>query len=101
MKQPLCALADVPHSGIRKVDFFGREALVYRQGGGVEAERSMRILLRDLLELMDGELVCPWHGARFGAASGACRRANEATESKAMFLPTRVKDGMLTYVWGQ
>lgn len=101
MKQPLCALADVPHSGARKVDFFGREAPVYRQGGEVKAALSICTHLGGPLELKDGELVCPWHGARFDAASGACRRGPAATESKAMFLPTRVEDGVLTYVWGE
>lgn len=101
MKHPLCSLADVPHAGVKKVDFFGREALVYRHGGEVKAALSICTHLGGPLELKDGELVCPWHGARFDAASGACRHGPAASESKAMFLPVRVEAGALTYVWSE
>jgi nitrite reductase/ring-hydroxylating ferredoxin subunit len=101
MKQALCALADVPTDGARKVDFFGREALVYRQGGEVKAALAICPHLGGPLELKGGELVCPWHGARFDAASGACRHGPAAPESKAMLLPTRVEQGVLNYVWGE
>jgi hypothetical protein len=33
MRSPLCKLADVPESGTAKIDFFGREAIVYRVAG--------------------------------------------------------------------
>ena len=101
MKHPLCPLADVPDSGAKKVDFFGREALVYRQGGEVKAALSICAHLGGPLELKDGELVYPWHGARFDAASGACRKGPAAPQSSAMLLPTRLEDGVLTYVWGE
>ncbi len=101
MKHPLCALVDVPENGARKVEFFGREALVYRQGGEVKAALSVCTHLGGPLELKDGELVCPWHGARFDAGNGTCRRGPADAASRAMFLPTRVEDGVLTYVWGE
>jgi nitrite reductase/ring-hydroxylating ferredoxin subunit len=101
MKHSLCPLADVPAHGARKVEFFGREALIYRQGGDVKAALSICTHLGGPLELKDGELVCAWHGARFDATTGACRKAPAAPESRAMFLPTRVEEGVLTYVWGE
>lgn len=101
MKHPLFSLADVPRAGVKKVDFFGREALVYRHGGEVKAALAICTHLGGPLELKDGELVCPWHGARFDAANGACRHGPAAAESKAMFLPTRIEDGVLTYVWSE
>jgi nitrite reductase/ring-hydroxylating ferredoxin subunit len=101
MKQPLCALAEVPPSGVHQVEFFGREALVYRHGGEVKAALSVCTHLGGPLELKDGELVCPWHGARFDAGNGRCRRGPADPAAKAMFLPTRVEDGVLVYVWGE
>jgi nitrite reductase/ring-hydroxylating ferredoxin subunit len=101
MKHSLCTLADVPESGTRKVDFFGREALVYRHGGEIKAALSVCPHLSGPLELKDGELVCPWHGARFDAGSGKCLRGPADAVSKAMFLPTRFEDGTLTYIWGE
>lgn len=82
MKHPLCAL-------------------VCRQGGEVKAALSACTHLGGPLELKDGELVCPWHGARFDASSGKCLRGPTDATSKAMFLPIRVEDGALSYVWGE
>ena len=101
MKHPLCPLVDVPHAGAKKVDFLGRVALVYHHGGEVKAALAICAHLGGPLELKDRELVCPWHGARFDAANGACRHGPVTAESKAMFLPTRIEDGVLTYVWGE
>ena len=101
MKHSLCPLVDVPHAGAKKVDFFGRVALIYRHGGEVKAALAICAHLGGPLELKDGELVCPWHGARFDAANGACWHGPATAESKAMFLPTRIEDGVLTYVWGE
>ena len=101
MKQLLCNLADVPASGAKTVQFFGREALIYRRGGELKAALSICPHLGGPLELRDGKLVCPWHGAQFDADTGACRNGPAAPTSMAMFLPTRVEDDALHYVWGE
>lgn len=101
MKHALCPIGDVPASSAKTVDFFGRQALVYRAGGEIKTALSICTHLGGPLELRDDELVCTWHGARFDACSGACRRGPAPTESRAMFLPTRVENGHLTYVWGE
>lgn len=101
MKQALCPVAEVPASGAKSVDFFGRPVLVYRQGGEVRAALSICTHLGGPLELKGDELVCAWHGARFDACSGACRRGPADASARAMFLPTRVEEGVLTYVWGE
>lgn len=101
MKQPLCPVSEVPPQGARTVDFFGRQALVYRHGAEIKAALSICTHLGGPLELRDGELVCAWHGARFDCGNGACTRGPAAPESRAMFLPTRVEDGVLQYVWGE
>jgi nitrite reductase/ring-hydroxylating ferredoxin subunit len=101
MKQPLCRVTAVPTSGTKTVEFFGRQALVYRQGETIKAALSICTHLGGPLELREGELVCPWHGARFDARSGACRQGPAATQSRAMFLPTRIEHDMLLYVWDE
>lgn len=101
MKHALCPMADVPASGTIRVDFFGREALVYRRDHQIKAALSICPHLGGPLVLRDGELACAWHGARFDASTGACRQGPAAPTSQAMFLPTRDEDGVLTYVWGE
>lgn len=101
MKTPLCKLADIPASGAARVDFFGREALVYAIGGEPRAVMNTCTHLGGPLELKDGKLVCAWHGARFDAASGAAQSGPAGTCAHALVLPTRVEDGVLTYVWGE
>jgi nitrite reductase/ring-hydroxylating ferredoxin subunit len=101
MKHALCPISEVPAAGTQAVDFFGRQALVYRHQGEIKATLSICPHLGGPLELKDGQLVCPWHGARFDAGSGACQGGPAAPESKVMLLPTRIEDGVLTYVWGE
>jgi nitrite reductase/ring-hydroxylating ferredoxin subunit len=101
MKHELCKVNDIPAQGARVVEFFGREALIYRRGDEIKAALSVCTHLGGPLELREGELVCPWHGARFDGMSGICRHGPARTDARAMFLPTRIEDGVLQYVWGE
>ena len=101
MKAPLIPLDQIPVEGARKIDFFGREALVYFFEGQPRAVMNACMHLGGPLELKDGQFVCGWHGARFACADGACLRGPAEPESKLMFLPTRVEEGSLVYVYGE
>ena len=101
LKQALCSIADVPLTDLQTVDFFGRQALLYQVAGEVKAVLSICQHLGGPLKMKDGELVCRWHGARFDKATGRCLKGQAAAESRAMFLPTGVEGGVLTYVWGE
>jgi len=101
MKAPLCKLADIPVSGAAKIDFFGREALVYLSDGEPRAVVNACTHLGGPLDLKNGRLECAWHGARFDAASGAVQSGPAGTCEHALMLPTRVEDGVLNYVWGE
>jgi nitrite reductase/ring-hydroxylating ferredoxin subunit len=101
MKTPLCKLADIPESGAAKIDFFGREALVYKAAGRPMAVVNVCTHLGGPLELKDGHLVCGWHGARFDPVSGAMISGPVGTCPHALVLPTQVVDGALTYVYGK
>jgi nitrite reductase/ring-hydroxylating ferredoxin subunit len=101
MKAPLCKLDDIPATGAAKIDFFGREALVYMAGGEARAVMNACTHLGGPLELKDGRLVCAWHGARFDAASGSMENGPAGTCRRALVLPTRIEAGVLHYVWGE
>jgi nitrite reductase/ring-hydroxylating ferredoxin subunit len=101
MKAALCKLTDIPAAGATRVDFFGREALVYLADGEPRAVVNACTHLGGPLDLKNGQLVCGWHGARFDAASGDTRSGPAGTCQHALMLPTRVEDGVLNYVWGE
>ncbi len=100
MKQALIPVAQVPEMGTVPVDFFGRPALAYRAAGEACATLAICPHVGGPLEWKDGELVCAWHGQRHDPATGRCLRG-PAPNQQALKLPTRVEDGVLTYVWGE
>ncbi len=99
MEQPLIAVDDIPDEGAVTVDFFGREVLVYNVDGLPRATANVCTHLGGPLQRCDGGFVCAWHGATFDGASGARLSGPAAPGSRLMTLPTRVVDGVLTYVW--
>jgi len=101
MKAALCKLVDIPEYGSAKIDFFGRETLVYNVAGQPTAVVNTCTHLGGPMELKDGKLVCAWHGARFDAATGATVSGPGGTCSQVLMLPTRIEDGVLNYVWGE
>jgi len=46
-------------------------------------------------------LVCAWHGAEFDCAKGVCLKGPARPDSELIVLPTRVEQGILTYVYGE
>jgi nitrite reductase/ring-hydroxylating ferredoxin subunit len=53
------------------------------------------------LECKDGALVCPWHGARYDMESGLATEGPARKDARLMFLPTRLENGDVNYVWGE
>ncbi len=100
MKHPLCRIEDIPEEGTMLVPFFGREVHVYQIDGKPKAALSVCLHLGGPLEHKDGRFVCQWHGAEF-ATDGHRLKAPAPSGSRLMFLPTRVEDGVLTYVWNE
>lgn len=101
MKHPLCLLSDVPSKGTRLVPFFGREVHVWRVGDRIRAAANTCLHLGGPLECKDGALTCPWHGARFSLEDGTKIDGPGGTGARLMFLPIRVEDGEVRYVWGE
>lgn len=101
MKAKLCALEEIPDQGTSKVDFFGREVLVFKDNGQPRAVLNYCLHLGGPMELNEGHFVCQWHGAEFECRTGACVKGPSAKESKLMFLPVRIESGQLMYVYGE
>lgn len=100
MKSKLIALSEIPAHGTRKIDFFGREVLVYSEKGAPRAVLNYCTHLGGPLDMKGARFVCGWHGAEF-SCSGACAKGPAALESTLMFVPTRVEGGDLYYVYGE
>jgi len=101
MKARLLALDEIPAKGARKIDFFGREALAYMHAGAPRVILNYCQHLGGPLERKGERFVCGWHGAEFSCASGRCEQGPAARDSKLMFVPTRIEDGALYYVYGE
>ena len=101
MKHTLCLEADVPAEGTHLVPFFGREVHVWRTGGRIRAAANVCLHLGGPLECKDGALTCPWHGARFSLEDGRRIDGPASADARVMFLPIRVEDGEVRYVWAE
>jgi len=101
MKAKLCALNEITDQGTSKVDFFGREVLVFKDKGQPKAVLNYCLHLGGPMELKGEHFVCAWHGAEFECHTGACVKGPSAKESRLMFLPTRIEEDQLMYVYGE
>lgn len=98
MEQTLIALNEVPDTGTVPADFLGRPVLVTKVGGRPRAYIDSCPHLGGPLERDGDKLVCAWHLAEFGL-DGRCQRGPARADSRAIVLPTRVIDGVVTYVY--
>jgi nitrite reductase/ring-hydroxylating ferredoxin subunit len=101
MKAPLCKIAEIPGTGVKKIDFFGREALVMKVDGKPKAVLNVCMHLGGPMRREGDTLVCEWHGAEFDGRQGRCLKGPAASDSRLITLPTRIEEGTLTYVYGE
>jgi nitrite reductase/ring-hydroxylating ferredoxin subunit len=101
MKVPLCQVEEIPEDGTKTVQFFGREVIVLKVSGLPKAIANVCMHLGGPLKREDDKLICSWHGAEFACVDGRRLKGPARKESQLMFLPTRVEDGTLTYVYGE
>jgi nitrite reductase/ring-hydroxylating ferredoxin subunit len=99
MQHGLIAVEEIPEHDAVTVDFFGREVLVYKVGGKPRATANVCTHLGGPLERCEGTFVCTWHQATFDVASGERLSGPARPDSRLITLPTRVVDGVVTYVW--
>lgn len=99
MRVPLTEVSAIPNEGAITVDFFGRETLVLKVDGRARAVMNTCTHLGGPLECQGDRFVCAWHQAEFDL-KGRQIKGPAKRESALMFLPTRVEDGTLYYVYG-
>ena len=98
MEQAIIDVSEVPETGTTVADFFGRPVLV------TQVEGKPRVFLDSCphfggpLERRGDALVCRWHAAEFGL-DGRCLRGPARADSRVAVLPTKVVDGVVTYVY--
>ncbi len=98
MEQPIIAVEDVPETGTVQADFFGRQVIVTKVDGRPRVYVDSCPHFGGPLERDGDRLVCGWHMAEFGL-DGRCLRGPARADSRAIVLPTRTIDGVVTYVY--
>jgi nitrite reductase/ring-hydroxylating ferredoxin subunit len=101
MKTPLCSVAEIPPDSAIKVDFFGREALVYLVDGRPRAIANVCMHIGGPLAQQGAQFVCAWHGATFSCRDGRKLSGPGRPDARLMTIPTRVEGGTLFYVWDE
>lgn len=101
MKHQLCKIDEIPTEGTKLVPFFGREVHVYMVDGKPKAAMNICSHFGGQLDCKDDKFICQWHGAEFDMQEGKRLKAPAPSNSKLMFLSTRVEDGVLNYIWGE
>ena len=98
MEEPIIVVDEVPETGTVRADFFGRPVIVTKVDGRARVYVDSCPHFGGPLEREGDKLVCGWHMAEF-ALDGRCLRGPARADSRAIVLPTRVVDGLVTYVY--
>ncbi len=101
MKLALCKVEDIPADKTKTVDFFGREVLLTTVNGKPKAILNICMHLGGPMRREGDKLVCEWHGAEFECGQGKCLKGPADRDSRLITFPTRIENGMLTYVYGE
>jgi nitrite reductase/ring-hydroxylating ferredoxin subunit len=101
MQVPLCKLEEIPDEGIKTVEFFGRELLVFKANGKPKGILNICMHLGGPMQRQGDRLVCQWHGAEFDCQRGKALVGPAPPDSQLITLPTRIEDGVLSHVYGE
>jgi len=99
MLHTLCKVKDIPNEGTLLVDFFGRTVHVYKLDNKPVAVANVCTHFGGPLEYRDCKFVCQWHNAEFSLDAKRLT-APAPSDSKLMFLSTRVDGEDFNYIWG-
>jgi len=97
MKVPLCRVENVREGEVTRVDFLGREALVFKVDGKPTAVLNYCMHLGGPMTLEGDRLVCEWHAAEFASRSGERLSGPARPGSRLIVLPTSVEEGTVQY----
>ena len=101
MREPLIPMSDIPQEGTVTVDLYGREVLVMLLNGKPRAYADVCQHHGGPLSLKGDTFVCEWHASTFEARTGRAISGPVRPDARLMMLPTRVEDGVLTYVYDE
>jgi nitrite reductase/ring-hydroxylating ferredoxin subunit len=99
MKEPLIPMSDIPQEGTVTADLLGREVLVTMLNGKPRAYLNVCMHHGGPLSLDGDTFTCDWHGSTFEARSGRALSGPVRSDARLIMLPTRIEDGVLTYVY--
>lgn len=99
MREQLIRMDDIPPTGTVTVDLLGREVLVMLLNGKPRAYVNVCMHHGGPLRLEGDTFTCEWHGSTFEARSGRALSGPVRQDARLIMLPTRVEDGVLTYVY--
>jgi 3-phenylpropionate/trans-cinnamate dioxygenase ferredoxin subunit len=99
MREPLIGIDDIPPTGPVTVDLLGREILVMLLNGKPRAYLNVCMHHGGPLTLEGDTFTCGWHGSTFEARSGRALSGPVRPDARLIMLPTRIEDGVLTYVY--
>lgn len=101
MRERLISMNDIPADGAVTVDLLGREVLVMMQNGKPRAFLNVCMHHGGPLQLDGDTFTCQWHGSTFDARTGKAVSGPVRPDARLIMLPTRVEDGVLTYVYDE
>ena len=99
MRQALIGVNEIPESGAVTVELFGREILVMLLNGKPRAFANVCMHHGGPLELVGDTLTCQWHGSQYDARTGRVISGPVRPDARLIMVPTRVEEGVLTYVY--
>jgi nitrite reductase/ring-hydroxylating ferredoxin subunit len=99
MREVLIPISDIPPEGTVTVDLLGREVLVMLLNGRPRAYLNVCMHHGGPLSLEGGTFTCQWHASTFDARSGRALSGPVRPDARLIMLPTRVDEGVLTYVY--
>lgn len=99
MREPLIRVSDIPQDGTVTAHLLGRQVLVTLLNGKPRAYINACMHHGGPLTLEGETFTCQWHGAQYEARTGRVITGPVRPDARLIMLPTRVEDGVLTYVY--
>jgi 3-phenylpropionate/trans-cinnamate dioxygenase ferredoxin component len=101
MREQLIPVSDIPAQGTVTANLLGREVLVMLLKGKPRAYLNVCMHHGGPLTLDGDTFTCEWHGSTFDARTGHALSGPVRPDARLIMLPTRVEDGVLTYVYDE
>ena len=101
MRHPLIRVNDIPEDGAATAELLGREVLVMLLKGKPRAFVNVCMHHGGPLTVDGDTFACRWHGARYDVKTGRVIEGPARPDARLIMLPTRVEDGVVTYVYDE